>query len=99
LQILKETSIDWHERKLVSKLYMDLSVKVWLGHQETRSVKVRRGVRQGCCLSPIQWVPYQRSSWSFWGLKNRMTGNLHCEIFRWPCASGWGRNSITRHNS
>jgi hypothetical protein len=28
LQILKETSIDWHERKLVSKLYMDLSVKV-----------------------------------------------------------------------
>ena len=29
------------------------SVTVRLDHGETRSVKIGRGVRQGCCLSPI----------------------------------------------
>jgi hypothetical protein len=32
---------------------MEQSVKVQLDQGETRSVKVGRGVRQGCCLSPI----------------------------------------------
>ena len=27
MQILKETGIDWRQRKLISKLYMDQSVK------------------------------------------------------------------------
>jgi len=53
LQMLKRTGIDWRERILISKLYMDQKVKVWLDLGETRSVHIGRGVRQGCCLSPF----------------------------------------------
>ena len=59
MQILKETGIDWRERRLVSNLYMVQSVKVRLNRGETRSVKTSRGVRQGCCLSPILFNLYR----------------------------------------
>jgi hypothetical protein len=58
MQILKETDIEWRERRLISKLYMDQSVKIKLDQGETRSVKTGRGVRQGCCLSPILFNLY-----------------------------------------
>jgi hypothetical protein len=51
IHILKETDIDWTERRLISKLYMDQSVKVRLDRGETRSVKTERGVEIECCLS------------------------------------------------
>jgi hypothetical protein len=53
MQILKGTDIDCRERRLISNLYMAQSVKVRLNRGETRSVKIGRGVRQGCCLSPV----------------------------------------------
>jgi hypothetical protein len=53
MQILKGTGIDWRERRLISKLYMEQSVKIRLDQGEMRSVKIGRGVRHGCCLSPI----------------------------------------------
>jgi hypothetical protein len=58
MQILKETGIDWRERRLISNLYMAQSVKIRLNRGETRSVKFGRGVRQGCCLSPILFNLY-----------------------------------------
>jgi len=58
MQILKEIDIDWHERRLISNLYMAQGVKVRLNRGETRSVKIGRGVRQGCCLSPILFNSY-----------------------------------------
>jgi len=58
MQILKRTGIDWRERRLISKLYMDQRVKVRLDRGETRSVKTGSGVRQGCCLSPILFNLY-----------------------------------------
>jgi len=58
MQILKRTGIDWHERRLISKLYMDQRVKVRLDRGKTRSVKIGRGVTQGCCLSPILFNMY-----------------------------------------
>ena len=61
MQILKRSSIDWRERRLISKLYMDQSVKVRLDHGETRSVQIGRGVRQGCCLSPSLFNLYSES--------------------------------------
>jgi hypothetical protein len=53
MQMLKEIGIDWRERRLTSKLCMDQSVKIRLDRGKTRIVKIGRGVRQGCCLSPI----------------------------------------------
>jgi retron-type reverse transcriptase len=58
MQILKETGTDWRERRLISNLYMVQSVKVRLNQGETRSVKIGKGVRQGCCLSPILFNLY-----------------------------------------
>jgi hypothetical protein len=45
MQILKGIWIDWRERRLISKLYMEQSVKVRLDKGETRSVKTGRGFR------------------------------------------------------
>ena len=53
MQILVKSGINWQERKLTSKLYTDHSVNARLDQVETRSMKTGRGVRQGCCLSPV----------------------------------------------
>jgi len=53
MQILKVTGIDWRKRRLISNLCMAQIFKVRLNRGGTRSVKVGRGVRQGCCLSTI----------------------------------------------
>ena len=37
MQILKRTGIDWRERRLISKLYMDQRVKVQPDRGETKS--------------------------------------------------------------
>jgi len=58
VQILRVAGIDWHERRMISNLYMAQSVKIRLNRGETRSVKTGRGVRQGCCLSPILFNLY-----------------------------------------
>jgi hypothetical protein len=58
MQILKETCIDWRERRLISKLYMDQKVKVRLDQEETRSVKIERGDKPGRCLSLIRFNVY-----------------------------------------
>ena len=58
MEILKRIGIDWRERRLTSKLYMEQKVKVRLNREEIRSVQTGRGVRQGCCLSPILFNLY-----------------------------------------
>jgi hypothetical protein len=58
IALLKKTDIHWRERRLISKLYMDQSVKVRLDQGVTKSVKMGRGVRQGCCLSPLLFNLY-----------------------------------------
>jgi hypothetical protein len=57
-EILKKTGIDWHERRMISKLCMDQSVKARLDQGLTKSVKTGRGVRQGCCLSGLLFHLY-----------------------------------------
>jgi hypothetical protein len=58
MQILKGTGIDCRERRWINNLYMAQIVKERLNRGETRSVKTGRGVRQGCCLSPILFTLY-----------------------------------------
>jgi hypothetical protein len=50
---LKNVSIDWSERRMISKQYLDRSVNVRLDQEDTGSVKIGRWFREGCCLSPI----------------------------------------------
>ena len=60
MHILNRTGIDWRERRLISKLYMELQVKVRLDRGEARSAQIGRGVRQGCCLLPILFKLYSQ---------------------------------------
>jgi hypothetical protein len=53
MQILKGNGLDWSARRLISKLYMDQSVKLRLDQWEKTSVKIEIGVTKGCCLSQI----------------------------------------------
>jgi hypothetical protein len=47
-------------------------------------------------LSPILFnLPYQWSSWRVWRHPNKQTSTSHCEICRWPCATGKGRSGAT----
>jgi hypothetical protein len=67
MQILKGTGIDWRERRLISKLYMEQSVKILLDQEETRRVKIGRGVKKRMLFNTnsiqlIQRIPYQGSS-------------------------------------
>jgi hypothetical protein len=50
MQILKGNGIDWQDRRLIRKLYMDESVNVRVGQVEMRSVKIGRGATEFCCL-------------------------------------------------
>jgi hypothetical protein len=47
MQILKGTGINWRERRLIRKLYMNQSIKLRLGQEKKTSVMIGRGVRQG----------------------------------------------------
>jgi hypothetical protein len=61
MQILKGIGINWRKRRLISKLCREQSVKIRLDQGETRSVKIRKGVRQGCCLLPILFNLYSEN--------------------------------------
>jgi len=50
--------MDWRERRLISKLYMDQSAEIKLDQGETRCLKNGKGVRQGRCLPPILFKLY-----------------------------------------
>ena len=45
IQILKVTGIDWCERRLISKLYMDQSSKLKLDQTGDKKKETGRGVR------------------------------------------------------
>jgi len=86
MQILKESGIDRRERRLISNLHMAQNVKVRQNRGETRSVKFGRGVRQGCCLSPILFNLYSKclTKDALEGFGDFNIGGkiIHCEICR-----------------
>ena len=58
MQILKRIGIDWRERRLISKLYMEQKVKVRVDRGETRSVKIvkRSSTRMLFVTDCVQFV-------------------------------------------
>jgi hypothetical protein len=61
VQILKGAGIDWLERRLVRKLYMDQSVKLRLDQAETKSLKFEKELDRDS-IQLVQRRTYQESS-------------------------------------
>lgn len=50
MQIMKGSNMNWRERRLISKLYVDQSARLWLARWKKTSVNIGRGFREGCLL-------------------------------------------------
>jgi hypothetical protein len=64
---------------------MDQSVKLKLDQRETRIVKIGRGVRQGCCLSPILFNLYSEylTKEAFYGFGDFKIGGQVIRTFKY----------------
>ena len=58
LEMLRKIGLNWRERRIIRNLYMGQRVKLRLNQGETDSVKIGRGVIQGCFMSSILFNPY-----------------------------------------
>ena len=58
MQVLKGAGIDWRERRLINKLCVDESVKVWLVQGEIRTLNTGSWFRQGSFFPPILFNQY-----------------------------------------
>jgi len=48
---MEETQIDWRDRRIIMLLYKKQETLIELG-EHSATAKIKRGVRQGCSLSP-----------------------------------------------
>jgi hypothetical protein len=53
LDILKRIGVDWKDRRLVMNLYMNQKAVVKIMQDYSEESDIGRGVRQGCCMSPL----------------------------------------------
>lgn len=58
LKVLKDIDINWKDRRLIRELYKGQKVVVRVEDEETEEVVIGRGVRQGCCMSPVLFNLY-----------------------------------------
>jgi hypothetical protein len=58
LEVLKRIGIDWRDRRMISRLYMEQEVVVRVAGGQSEPSMIGRGVRQGCCLSPVLFSIY-----------------------------------------
>ena len=58
LEVLKRIGVDWRDRRLIGSLYMEQMATVRIGEKCSEPSVVGRGVRQGCCLSPLLFTVY-----------------------------------------
>ncbi|KAL1446308.1 hypothetical protein WDU94_012325 [Cyamophila willieti] len=53
VEILKKTGIDERDLKIIINLYWEQRAKMRVDLETTEAIKIKRGVRQGCILSPL----------------------------------------------
>ena len=58
LEILKRIGVDWRDRRLIMNLYMNQKTVVKVQHEFSEESEIGRGVRQGCCMSPMLFNIY-----------------------------------------
>jgi len=58
MNALKTLGIDWKDRRLIQHLYMRQEAVVRIADGDSDSAEIRRGVRQGCTLSPLLFSIY-----------------------------------------
>ena len=73
-KILKEMGIPDHPTCLLRKLYAGQKATVKTGHRITAWFQVRKGVRQGCILSPCLFNLYAESIMRNTGLEEAQAG-------------------------
>ncbi|KAI5720095.1 hypothetical protein M8J77_001812 [Diaphorina citri] len=56
--ILKETGINFKDRRVIHSLYKNQVAGIKVNNSERRTAKIRKGVRQGCNLSPYLFNLY-----------------------------------------
>ena len=52
IEFFKTTDIDQSDIALIANLYWEQDTKIRIGNDMSESLKIKRGVRQGCVLSP-----------------------------------------------
>ena len=58
LQILKGLGGDWRDRRLIANLYLNQKSVVKVMREFSEDSDIGRGVRQGCCISPMLFNIY-----------------------------------------
>ena len=53
MEVLKKLGVDWRDRRMISTLYLEMSATVRVRSDCSEVSLMGRGVRQGCCLSPL----------------------------------------------
>ena len=61
MQTLRNLGVDWRDRRLIMNLYMHQKAVVKVMQEYSEESDMGRGVRQGCCLSPLLFTIYAES--------------------------------------
>jgi len=59
LDILGNIEVDWRDRRLIWNLYISQSAYMQINDGFSEACQIDRGVRQGCCLSPLLYIIYE----------------------------------------
>ena len=58
MEVLKRCGLDWRDKRMILNLYMNQEGAVKVKDDFTEECLFGRGVRQGCCLSPVLFSLY-----------------------------------------
>lgn len=58
IEILKMKNLDTRDIRIITNLYFNQTANIRIQQQTTSSVEIKRGVRQGCVLSPLLFNIY-----------------------------------------